>query len=64
VPVLISDDDELKPGMQEVSVSEADDGEVLIIEINMLDMNVTFSLQREIAMWLAKEILDRTGENI
>lgn len=58
---MIDDDEELT---QNVSISEIEDADYFLIEIEDAESTVEFVLDQECAVWLAKEILHRTGEII
>lgn len=49
---------------QLISISEIEDAEYFLIEIEDDDTALDFILDQETAVWLAKEILSRTGEII
>jgi hypothetical protein len=56
---MIDNDEELT---QNVSISEIEDADYFLIEIEDPEINVEFVLDQETAVWLAKEILERSGE--
>lgn len=55
------DDDELT---QNISISEIEDADYFLIEIDSPEISVEFVIDQETAIWLAKEILERAGETI
>jgi hypothetical protein len=53
------DDEELT---QNVSISEIEDADYFLIEIDDPEISVEFVVDQETTVWLAREILERAGE--
>ena len=58
----MKDDEEIT--QQTISISEIDDAEFFLLEIEMNEALFQFVLGRETAIWLANEIIERSGENM
>jgi hypothetical protein len=58
---MLDDDEELT---QNVSISEIEDADYFLIEIEDSEISFEFIIDQETAIWLANEILKRSGEKL